>query len=916
MSTVSINSNADGRKPIEVPDRLGTVLTYIAQLLVVAALFTSVWGMGGYFPVPRFIVLTFLTTGCVFVFFGGLYSSKQFRPAIPLLLVALAYLSYGLLQQVPDTAFGFLDWTGVREIQNQFAPAQTDVPRSQSLVRWMTQDWLAMGTIALLGYFLSASVFNNDKSRILLLGSVAICGVGQVLWAVIQVSTYPDDIFWGVENPFKGGAAFGTFLNRNHSADFIGMSLACAFGLARWRLASDTQKWHSGYGVTSHFRAIISNPITLAIWLAVVGLIAGLVLSLSRGGWASVVIAMILVPILWKRKSRNRSLLAVAAVLVSVLSAYSSIQFFGFGDRVDSRVDALEVDTVLTDPRFDHWAEALPAAKHFLPFGSGVGTYGYTYTAFDPEPERGWFTHAHNQYLEVLVEAGIPGILLLLLALFITVRAGLRLCSSYRSVTKQAIGVAMFGSVIIQAFHAVTDFGLMMPGNLLAFSVLLGAACAASGKPQRRRRRQPQESSSVRMASPSVSSEPEPKIEADSVKNLAPESKLHQFTVPALAVSVLCCGGLALWQQGRLVRAKKVLARTKFAPSTPSPTVEKAADRVAELEAELERWPEYEPLLRRTIQLRLHRAQRATYDQIRAANQDIDPLGAWDASSLESVVVRLFDDSGEPLSGNVRADLVTMMQAEPNLLAAWNEIPRALSLNPVHPRTHMRMAQVGAASGREWRDPFERSMKLSVTDPKQSLGNGLLAWAAGDRESMIQQWRSSLRTDWAPIETIHRLAGTMLTEDEIVQELMPSRWVVPFRLSQQLKQNGQVNEFTMKLLDRAGEIAENTLSDVGSRERTLGIIAIAKGDSLAAIGHYEKAVESQPRDPELRHLLAQALYQSGQTKQAVSEARIATLLAPKSHKFRDTHQRFLRLHRRQYSQKLENTNEPSRPQPN
>ena len=902
-------------------DRLGAVLQEVARLFVLASLFVLVWAIGGYFPVPRFISLTFLTTAIVFVVFGGLYSGKQLRSAIPLLIVALAYIVYGLLQLVPDSSIGILDWTGVREIQNQYGASDAALPLSQSIVSWMTQDWLAMATIAVLAYFLSATLFNDDRSRLVLLSCIAICGVGQVMWAVIQVSAYPDKIFWGVDNPFDGGAPFGTFLNRNHAADFIGMALACSIGLARWRFASDTHKWHAGYGVTSQLRAIISNPVSLTIWLCIFTLVFGLILSLSRGGWASAVIAIVLVPLCWKKAKGKRNLPLLAGSVLSLFVVYFSIQFFGFGDRIDARLDDLEVENMLTDPRFDHWSEVLPAAQHFLPFGSGVGTYGYAYLAFDPEPERGWFTHAHNQYLETFVEAGIPGILLVIVGVFLAIRAGVSLCASDRSVTKQALGITALGAVILQVFHAFTDFGLMMPGNLITFALILGAATAATAKNRKRsrKRRSRTRKTQPKLAGSQATSEQQEE-ETQSVpvklKSAWPQESIDRFVAFGLSTAVLVAGCLALWQQGRMVSAEKVLAKTTFTPSTPSPTVTSSEERIAELRHELEKWPEYEPLMRRMIQLQLHAAQRATFDEIRASQGSIDPLSAWDGASLESVVIRLHDDSDTALSEDEQAGLVKAVAAEPHLSAAWDDIRVSLAHNPVQPRTHLRMAQLAAATGRQWRDPFERSKHLSVIDPKQSLGNGLLAWAAGDRESMVQQWSRSLSTDWAPVEVIHKLASSLMTNEEMARELMPDRWVVPFRLSQRLREQGKDEDFRLALLDRANEIAKKTLNDISVRERTLGIISSAKGDPVAAVGHYEKAIESNPKDAELRHLAAVALYQSGQTKQAVAHARVATLLSPKNPKFRVSHQRFLRIHRRQYTQKVDTSNEPSRPQPN
>ena len=161
----------------------------------------------------------------------------------------------------------------------------------------------------------------------MLLAAVAICGAAQVFWGIAQLSVYPGMIFWGVENPVDGSVPFGTFLNRNHASDFVCMSLACVVGLARWRFTSDTHRWHSGYGVGSHIRAIVSNPLTLAIWIGVIWLLLGVVITFSRGGWISAVVAAVLVALCWRRTGKShRGATAIIACLTMVL-AFGAVQF-------------------------------------------------------------------------------------------------------------------------------------------------------------------------------------------------------------------------------------------------------------------------------------------------------------------------------------------------------------------------------------------------------------------------------------------------------------------------------------------------------------------------------------------------------------------------------------------------------------
>ena len=893
------NSNQSNRPTAET--KLTPLLRDSARLLVIGAMFVAVWGIGGYYPVTRFVVLALLVTATITACFSGICSRASIKSALPLTIVMILALLYGMLQLVPFEQIGIELSTGIQEIRASYGAPDNS---SQTLVAWMTQDWLAMAVIALAGYVLSACLFNDNGSRIMLLAAIALCGIAQVFWGIVQLSTAPYTVFWGFDVPTSASVPFGTFLNRNHACDFLGMSLACCVGLARWRYAEDTQRWHSGYEMSGHLRAIIANPLTLAIWLGVFWLLLGWVLSFSRGGWAAGLVAILLLPMCWKRSGKRRSAFFIIGSFLVLASTYAAVQLFGFGDRINTRMDDLELNNVMSDSRFAHWSEAMPAVQHYLPFGSGLGTYGHAYLPFDPTPGRGWFTHAHNQYLEILMEAGIPGILLVLIGLYIAIRSCVRICGSDRSVSKQALGIAALAAVLMQAFHAITDFGLMMPGNSITLFVLIGAATAASSekrstKFRRSRRKVRQASIQGEAAAPESSQSNTAKRPKDSESPIW--STLVTVAVNTLLLAAVCG---ALWQQGRHAKASKLMADTSFTPATPSPTVETADLRIEKLEAAMGRWPEYEPMMRRLIQLRMHRAQRETYDEIRRAQAEagvpVNPIATWDGTSLESIVVKLFDASPNALSEEEKQGVIEIMQTETHLAAAWEELNDSLALNPVQPRTHLRMAQLGAASGRPWEQSYELSKKLAVVDAKHSLGNGLLAWAAGDKASMISQWRRTLGTDWAPMKLVYRLAAMRISEDEIVDQMMPDRWVVPFRLSQWMRDQESSHDVRIRLLERSSEIAQNTIIDDFSLHRTLGIIASTKGDSATSAEHFEKAIQLDPRNTEVRHLASVQLYKSGKVKQAITHSRVATMLAPKNTKYRNYHSRLLKLHRRQH----------------
>ena len=155
------------------------------------------------------------------------------------------------------------------------------------------------------------------------------------------------------------------------------------------------------------------------------------------------------------------------------------------------------------------------------------------------------------------------------------------------------------------------------------------------------------------------------------------------------------------------------------------------------------------------------------------------------------------------------------------------------------------------------------------------------------------------------MDLIYKLSRLRLTEDEIAEKLMPQRWIVPFRLAQSLKGQESTDSIREKLLDRASEIANNTMPGDFALNRTLGKIAFARGDRSSASEYYGKAIETDPRNAEVRYLASVALSHVGSTKQAVKHARVATLLAPKNNQYRNFYDQVVELHRRQYSQRTD-----------
>mgnify|MGYP007056048999 CR=1 FL=1 len=91
------------------------------------------------------------------------------------------------------------------------------------------------------------------------------------------------------------------------------------------------------------------------------------------------------------------------------------------------------------------------------------------------------YAHAHNDYLQLLAEAGWPGFAALAGGFFIFLAMVIRRIFRYAAGLDPArfyIGIGACSALISIAFHSIFDFNLQMPANMLYFVVLLAISHA------------------------------------------------------------------------------------------------------------------------------------------------------------------------------------------------------------------------------------------------------------------------------------------------------------------------------------------------------------------------------------------------------------------------------------------------------
>ncbi len=210
-------------------------------------------------------------------------------------------------------------------------------------------------------------------------------------------------------------------------------------------------------------RAVLPFPILLATGVCCV--FAG-VLSGSRAALVLITAALVAVALVVQRERGGRWMLTsgllAAAALGSLLVALSSVggrlaRFFEFGPGGLADIE-----------RLAGWRAAGTMLKDFLLTGAGVGAFREVFPIYAPAGGDARMRHLHNDYLEVVVETGWPGALLLVW--LIGAFAWLALGNAKRSLRTKGL---LIGLACLFA-HAAVDFNHQIPANALLFVAAAG----------------------------------------------------------------------------------------------------------------------------------------------------------------------------------------------------------------------------------------------------------------------------------------------------------------------------------------------------------------------------------------------------------------------------------------------------------
>lgn len=304
--------------------------------------------------------------------------------------------------------------------------------------------------------------------------TIALAATGYALYGLFEQFSGAPTIL-GIAKWAYPDSVSSTFVNRNHFAAYAGIGLILTVALIADQIKGSAREGlHSTNGIVyfiDHLRAGL-----LVLMPMFVVLVAALLLSHSRAGVLCTAIGILVMLLAFAASQglRSKSLLAFGAIIVAVGFAVLIVS----GRAVTSRMSELIENA---EPRLQIYQLALDAIGERPFLGTGLATFEHISRLMrgaDFGPNEPTYDAAHNSYLELAVEAGLPATLLLygaLIVMLLRFLHGVR--ERRRGVIYPCCGLAV---TALLAVHSLVDFSLQIPAIAMSYALIIGVAYSQS----------------------------------------------------------------------------------------------------------------------------------------------------------------------------------------------------------------------------------------------------------------------------------------------------------------------------------------------------------------------------------------------------------------------------------------------------
>jgi O-antigen ligase len=432
----------------EEQSRLGSAIFFLicAILVFSAAAYGAVdtWALG---------FLTFISGVITIFWILKAFFTREFRfNSSSLQAPLLGLITIGLIQLLPlrsSAAAGLLTFPAVNSL---------------SLDAYSTRLFVIQLVVYLVFFAAALTFINNQKRLQKIVLTIIIFGGLMAFYGILQRLAAPEGIY-GVR-PTPHAMPFASFVNQHHFAAFMNMTLGLTLGFL------------FGKGVKKDKNLLL---IIAALIMGIALLFTG-----SRGGFLSFlgVLGFLAAPRILEKKDESHTLetgggkskiLLIAGVLALILVIFGAVIMLG-GDQSLFRSIGLANPDDVSSGRAYFWSIALKIFLDYPILGAGLDAFGVAFTRYDTESGAYRVEEAHNDYLQILADAGILGFICVAAFVYLFFKkAASTIETAENDFRKSAARGALAGCFGI-LIHSFFDFPLRTPSNAFFFLVLVTIA--------------------------------------------------------------------------------------------------------------------------------------------------------------------------------------------------------------------------------------------------------------------------------------------------------------------------------------------------------------------------------------------------------------------------------------------------------
>lgn len=249
------------------------------------------------------------------------------------------------------------------------------------------------------------------------------------------------------------GTAVGVFANHNHHADLL------LIGMLLLAIARSPARIRPGLW------PLLAGGILALLAVAIVA-------TMSRIGVALLVptlalCAALMAPPTILRDRRARAVCAAGAALLA-----GAVALLVRNPVVMRTLDRFDTDT---DDRFMFWPSVVRAVELYFPAGSGIGSFIPVFKGVEPLTivNRRYVVHAHSDYLEIALETGLAGIVLLTIFAVVLAIGVVRAWRQPERIGPRRRTIATTASILVILLHSLADYPLRTIALASVFAMLV-----------------------------------------------------------------------------------------------------------------------------------------------------------------------------------------------------------------------------------------------------------------------------------------------------------------------------------------------------------------------------------------------------------------------------------------------------------